>query len=251
MYPVLLDLGGGLVIYSYSVFLALGYLAAYWVVSAEVSRRKMDPALPSTLLFACFIAGLVGAKILFLYQNATLTEFLSDPARYFVSGYASVGGLVGIFCVLWIVSRLKRTDFQVLLDIVCPALILGHGVGRIGCFLNGCDYGTVCSLPWAVSFSERVVNVHPTQIYDTLFMTLLFVFLWKIRTRNRPVGFVSAVGFVILGTQRFLIEFIRETTPSFVEDLSQAQLAALLLVAVFGIRLFQLSGGAVEERARG
>ena len=250
MYPVLLDLGGGLVIYSYSVFLALGYLVAYWVVSAEVSRRRMDPALPSTLLLACFIAGLAGAKMLFLYQNATLAEFLSDPARYFVSGYASVGGLVGIFCALWIVSRLGKTDFQALLDIVCPALVLGHGVGRIGCFLNGCDYGTACSLPWAVSFSERVVNVHPTQLYDTLFMALLFVFLWKIRTGNRPAGFVSAVGFVILGAQRFLIEFIRETTPSFIEYFSQAQLAALLLVAVFGIRLFQISGGALGKQAR-
>jgi len=73
-------------------------------------------------------------------------------------------------------------------------------------------------------------------------MVLLFIFLWKIRTKNYPVGFISAVGFVILGVQRFLIEFIRETTPSFIEGLSQAQLAALLLVAVFGIRLFQLSG---------
>ena len=250
MYPVLLDLGGGLVIYSYSVFLALGYLVGYWVVSAEVSRRKMDPALPSALLLACFIAGLVGAKILFLYQNATLAEFLSNPARYFASGYASVGGLFGVFCAVWIVSRLNKTDFQGLLDIVCPALILGHGVGRIGCFLNGCDYGTVCSLPWAVSFSDRVVSVHPTQIYDVLFMALLFVFLWKIRTENRPAGFLSAVGFVILGAQRFLIEFIRDTTPSFIEYFSQAQLAALLLVAVFGIRLFQLSGGVFGKQVQ-
>ena len=247
MYPVLLDLGGGLPSYYYSVFLALGYLAAYWVVSAEVSRRGMDPTLPSALLLACFIAGLVGAKILFLYQNATLSEFLSNPARYFVSGYASVGGLVGIFCALAIVSKLKKTNFQVLLDIVCPALILGYGVGRIGCFLNGCDYGIACSLPWAVSFSDRVVNVHPTQLYDTLFMALFFVFLWKIRTVPRPAGLLSALGFMILGIQRFLIEFIRETTPSFVEGISQAQLTALLLVAVFGIRLFQLSGDIFGE----
>ena len=250
MYPVLFDLGGGLVIYSYSVFLALGYLVAYWVVSAEVTRRKMDPSLPATLLLACFLAGLAGAKILFLYQNATLTEFLANPVRYFISGYSSVGGLVGIFLALWIVSRIRRADFQLLLDIVCPALILGYGVGRIGCFLNGCDYGTVCSLPWAVSFSARVVDVHPTQLYDTLLMALLFIFLWKIRTEDRPTGFVSAVGFVILGTQRFFIEFIRETTPSFIEGLSQAQLAALLLVVVFGIRLFQLSGSVLGKQAQ-
>ena len=250
MYPVLFDLGGGLVIHSYSVFLALGYLVAYWVVSAEINRRKMDPSLPAVLLLACFIAGLAGAKILFLYQNATLAGFFADPARYFASGFSSVGGLAGIFLALWVVSRLRKTHFQILLDVVCPALILGYGVGRIGCFLNGCDYGTACSLPWAVSFSQRVVNVHPTQLYDTLFTALLFVFLWKTRAEDRPTGFVSAVGFAILGTQRFFIEFIRETTPSFIEGLSQAQLAALLLVAVFGTRLFQLSGGVLGKRAR-
>ncbi len=242
MYPVLLELGEDIAIYSYSVFLTIGYLTAFWVVSKEVSRRDMDARLPGILLLGCFAGGLIGAKILFLYQNATLAEFMANPTRYFISGYSSVGGLVGILCVVAIISRVKKTNFQVLLDIVCPALILGHGVGRIGCFLNGCDYGTACSLPWAVTFPNGATNVHPTQLYDTLFMFLLFAFLWSIRQKEYPVGFIAALGFTILGIQRFSIEFIRETTPSFIEGISQAQIAALLLALIFGARLVQLRG---------
>ncbi len=242
MYPVLLELGDGIAIYSYSVFLTIGYLVAFWVVSKEVSRRDMDAGLPGTLLLTCFFGGLAGAKILFLYQNATIAEFMADPVRYFISGYSSVGGLVGIFCVVGVVSRVKKIDFQVLLDIVCPALILGYGVGRIGCFLNGCDYGTACSLPWAATFPGRATDVHPTQLYDMLFAVLLFAFLWSMRKKMYPAGFIAALGFTALGIQRFAIEFIRETTPSFIEGVSQAQIAALLLALIFGVRLVRFRG---------
>jgi prolipoprotein diacylglyceryltransferase len=36
----------------------------------------------------------------------------------------------------------------------------------------------------------------------------------------------------VLGAERFLVEFIRNTTPSFIEGLSQAQLISLALVFV-------------------
>src|SRR5262249_805035 len=71
--------------------------------------------------------------------------------------------------------------------VVPPALALGIPLGRIGCFLNGCCYGDVCHLPWAVRFpahsppwSDEVdlgrispvdawsLPLHPTQLYSFL-----------------------------------------------------------------------------------
>lgn len=252
MHPILFRFGEDLVLRSYSVFLAAGYLVAYAVARKEVIRKKMAPDLAETLLFASFVGGLSGAKALFLYQNATFAEFFAEPARYLLSGFSSAGGIFGILVAAAIVSRMKKVDFQVVLDIVCPALVIGYGVGRIGCFLNGCDYGVACDLPWAVTFSERAVNVHPTQLYDTLFTIVLFAFLWKIRKNDDTPGRLASVGFVILGTQRFLAEFIRETTPSFIEGISQAQLACVALVAVFGWRLLRISFAVpAPEKTRG
>jgi phosphatidylglycerol:prolipoprotein diacylglycerol transferase len=75
-----------------------------------------------------------------------------------------------------------------------------------------------------------VERVHPTQIYDTICMVILFAVLWSIRKKNFPTGWMTAITFIALGVQRFLVEFLRQTTPSFIPGLSQAQLIAVVLV---------------------
>lgn len=251
MYPVLLRFGEDFYLTSYSVFFAAGYLVAYAVAAREIGRRKMDPELAPAFLLACFFGGVVGAKLLFLYQNATLAEFLADVPRYFASGFSSAGGIFGIFVALALLSKIRKISYRRLLDVVCPALVAGYGVGRIGCFLNGCDYGVACDLPWAVTFSERAVGVHPSQIYDVLSMAVLFAFLWRIRNRPAPPGWLAAVGFSILGVQRFAAELLRETTPSFIEGISQAQLACVAIVAVFGAMLLRIHFPSLGVKDRG
>ncbi len=39
-----------------------------------------------------------------------------------------------------------------LCDLIAPSLALGLAVGRIGCLMNGCCFGSVCDYPWAVTF---------------------------------------------------------------------------------------------------
>jgi phosphatidylglycerol:prolipoprotein diacylglycerol transferase len=39
-----------------------------------------------------------------------------------------------------------------LADLIAPSVVLGLGLGRVGCFLNGCCFGGTCELPWAVEF---------------------------------------------------------------------------------------------------
>jgi phosphatidylglycerol:prolipoprotein diacylglycerol transferase len=35
------------------------------------------------------------------------------------------------------------------LDAVIFGVLLGHAIGRIGCFLQGCCYGITTNIPWA------------------------------------------------------------------------------------------------------
>src|SRR5206468_3661124 len=91
----------------------------------------------------------------------------------------------------------RRYPFPVrpMMDVIAPALALGIALGRLGCFLNGCCYGDVCHLPWAMTFPQgsspwahhvdlglipqaaaRSLPIHPTQIYaaiDGLVLLLL------------------------------------------------------------------------------
>jgi prolipoprotein diacylglyceryltransferase len=62
-------------------------------------------------------------------------------------------------------------------------------------------------------------------------MTILFAVLWGIRKKDLPTGWMTAITFIVLGIQRFLVEFLRQTTPSFIPGISQAQIIAVVFVA--------------------
>lgn len=223
----------------------IAFLVAYYLEEKEVVRKGGDRVLADLILIASVIGGLGGAKLLFLYQNSTISQVLEDPLRYLSSGYTFLGGLLGSIILIYLVSIYKKVSFWFLTDSTAPALVLAYGIGRIGCLLVGDDYGTTTDLPWALSFPNgappTIQKVHPTQIYDTLSMIILFIFLWKIRKKNVSLGWLSSITLICLGIQRFLIEFIRNTTPSFIEGLSQAQLISLVIIMVSLVKLVQIS----------
>jgi len=76
MYPVLLRLGP-ITIYSYGVMMALGFLAANWVLDKGLRRQGRDPNLSSTLMLWAAVGGLLGARLLFLLEH--WHAFLGDP----------------------------------------------------------------------------------------------------------------------------------------------------------------------------
>lgn len=243
MHPTLFEIGD-INVSSFSVMVLIAFLVAYFVGESELKRKGLNSNLADLLLIACVIGGLGGAKLLFLYQQATLSDFIAEPSRYLSSGFTFLGGLIGSIILMWIVTQMKRVNFLTVTDAAAPALVLAYAVGRIGCLLVGDDYGIPTSLPWAMSFPDgsppTVLKVHPTQIYDTLSMAAVFVVLWKIRKKNFPTGWMTAVVFIILGVQRFLMEFLRSTSPSFIPGFSQAQLISVVLVLIGVLMLYKI-----------
>jgi phosphatidylglycerol:prolipoprotein diacylglycerol transferase len=126
---------------------------------------------------------------------------------------------------------------------MAPIIIL-YPIARIGCFLNGDDYGIPSTLPWAMSFPEGSPptneTVHPTQIYEMLALTGIFIYVWKIRKKDKPVGWLSAVILILWGLERILVDFIRNTTPSLIPGVTLIQLISLGLVFVGVLKLIQL-----------
>ncbi len=243
MYPDLVQIGN-ITISSYSVMVAIAYLVAYYVMGLEVKRKGYDDSIADWILLAALFGGLGGAKILFLFQNVTFSEFFNDPIRFLSSGLTFLGGLLGAILLLYVVCIWKKVRFWTMADCTAPALVLAYGIGRIGCLLVGDDYGVPTTVPWALSFPNgsppTTEMVHPTQIYDTILMSFIFVSLWEIRKNNYPAGWLFSLTLMILGIQRFLVEFLRNTTPSFIEGLSQAQLISIAIFIFGAFNLFRL-----------
>ena len=236
MYPVIGRIGG-FEITSFGLMVALGFLAGIWLFGRELRRSGLPSTLENAAL-AGAIGGLVGAKVIWAIEfsaQAPLADLLFSRAG--LSWYGGLlGGLAaGIATILYMRAPLVPT-----LAAATPALAVGHMLGRIGCFLVGDDYGTPSSLPWAVAFPEGApptdVPVHPTQIYEALFLAGLAITLIVARKRGASHASVLGLYFVAAGGFRFAVEFIRVGDP-IVFGLTLAQTFAALIVVAGAVLL--------------
>jgi phosphatidylglycerol:prolipoprotein diacylglycerol transferase len=209
MYPVLFRIGT-FEITSFGVLVAVAALVGLWLYGRELARSGL-PREGADAATAGVIGGLIGAKLLWTIEfmgTAPVTDLLFSRG-----GLSWFGGLLGgVATGLWMLRR-KRLPLVPALAAATPALAAGHAIGRVGCFMVGDDYGRPSDLPWAVAFPEGLpptsVPVHPTQLYETL---ALAVVLWLLlRWRRSGVADATVLGryFVLAGSIRFAIEFVR------------------------------------------
>jgi phosphatidylglycerol:prolipoprotein diacylglycerol transferase len=238
MYPVLFRFGP-ITIYSYGVMMALGFLAAGWVLGKELQRCGKDPNLASTFVLWAAVGGLIGARLLFIIEE--WRAFLSDPwpLLFTGSGFVWYGGLLGGIVGVTLCIHRYGLSWSEMMDAVAPAISLGHGIGRIGCHLAGDgDWGPPTTLPWGVAYPNAIVGwdfppgvrVHPTPLYETTAYLLIFAFLWSRRTKSPEPGTQFGWYLVLASTARFFLEFVR-VNPPWLWGLSQAQLISILLVS--------------------
>jgi phosphatidylglycerol:prolipoprotein diacylglycerol transferase len=129
-------------------------------------------------------------------------------------------------------------------DILAPGIAAGHALGRLGCFAAGCCWGTACTLPWAVTFTNPEagrlfgtplnVPLHPTQLYEAAAEAGIFVILWRRFRRTTRPGSVIGLYLLLYSTARFLIEFVRahDQPNPFGGPLSAAQWIAVTLAGI-------------------
>lgn len=235
MKPILIQIGS-IPIYSFGVMIVAAFFICCWIVRLELRRKGLDHQVKAdSLVISILLGGLAGARGYYIVEN--FTEFLNAPFEIFSGGgLVWYGGLLGGIAALTYVVYRRKLNWLQTADILAPALALGYGIGRIGCLLAGDgDYGKPSNLPWAMAFPEGVVPttipVHPTPIYETLIMTVVFFLLWNLRKKITRDGIIFGLYLVLASVERFLIEFWR-INPVVVWNLTMAQILSLVLAAV-------------------
>jgi phosphatidylglycerol---prolipoprotein diacylglyceryl transferase len=210
--PVLFRIGS-LEITSFGVMVALGALAGLWVFRRELAHAKLPDAALDAAVYG-LIGGLLGAKLLYVFEHLGEGSFFS----LFLDrgGMSWFGGFVGGVLAGVATIRAKRWPMMAVLSAATPALAIGQMLGRVGCFLVGDDYGSPTSLPWGVAFPRGLPpttdRVHPTQIYEAIFLAVLAWLLIRWRRRRVPDRIVVGRYFLLAGAFRFLLEFVRVNT---------------------------------------
>jgi phosphatidylglycerol---prolipoprotein diacylglyceryl transferase len=252
---------GGISIFGYGLMLFLAFLGAMNLAGWVARRQKLDPEVIYDLALFVFIGGLVGARLFYVIQYwGVNVHSLLDVFRIWEGGIVLYGSIIGGTIAFFLYRVFRPFPLRPFLDVVAPALALGIAVGRFGCFLNGCCFGDVCDLPWAVSFPEpslpwqahlsshligpgvhRSLPVHPTQLYSVIDGLVLMVLLLAYSPIRRRDGEVMALLMVTYPITRVLIEFLRNDERVFFAGMTISQNISVVL-ALCGLAFwYQLS----------
>jgi phosphatidylglycerol---prolipoprotein diacylglyceryl transferase len=204
--PVLFSLGP-IEITSYAFFVLLGLaagLAVYYILAKD--QKKLSEK-SFYVLVAALMGGVLGAKLpMWIIGFPEIIRSWPDITPI-LSGRTITGGLIGgTLAVMYIKRRLNILGKKG--NLFAPGIALGVAIGRIGCFLQGCCFGTPTTLPWGVDFGDGMSR-HPTQLYESVFMIAMFFILLAKRKMAKP----GQLFYWLMNsyfTFRFMEEFIRD-----------------------------------------
>jgi phosphatidylglycerol:prolipoprotein diacylglycerol transferase len=220
MYPELFHIGS-FPINTYGVFLALAFLSAILLSVRLGAKDGLPRERIYDLCLWMLLASLVGSKVLMLF---TEPEYRQDPMQllsldFLRSGGVFYGGLIGAVVAGFFLMRRFQLPWWKTADACAPGIALGNFFGRQGCFAAGCCWGEPTTLPWGVKFSQlghEITGVpidtylHPTQLYESFSMLIVFFFLLWLHRRRRFSGQVILVYALLYSVIRFAIEFVRD-----------------------------------------
>src|SRR3970040_765501 len=104
--------------YALRAFFCLNFVfrCAYLLSSLEFKRRRLDERLLGNFLIAAMVGGIVGAKIVYLLENVTFSEFARNPIHYLLArgGITYYGGLLGAALLMWFIAHRNKMSFWTL-----------------------------------------------------------------------------------------------------------------------------------------
>ncbi|HEY1685429.1 MAG TPA: prolipoprotein diacylglyceryl transferase family protein [Tepidisphaeraceae bacterium] len=147
-------------LYGYGLMLVIAFLLATELAKFISRRVGINPEHFINAGLIALITGVIGARTSHILEN--LRDY-TDPSRSIWGNFKAMidlssGGLTyygGVLlatpCTL-AYAFYKKVPLRLGMDIVAPCLMVGLGIGRVGCFLNGCCYGAGVQTPISMQF---------------------------------------------------------------------------------------------------
>ncbi|MCX6085554.1 MAG: prolipoprotein diacylglyceryl transferase [Caldiserica bacterium] len=219
MHPIALVIGS-LTIRWYGVMIAVAIAISITVVYIDSRRLGINTDDVLDLAIVAVIGGILGARIGWILTSPDVLWYLSHPLRILAiweGGLSYFGGILGGVLAAYFMVRRRRMGFWRMADIVAPLLALSFGIGKIGCWLNGCCGGTATTSWLGVIFTNPLSEcdllnqrIWPAQLFNSASGFLAFaVLFWVVRKRKRFDGQVFIWYLYLYGATSFIVEFFR------------------------------------------
>ena len=257
MFPELFRIGDFQVT-TFGLMMFMSFLTGAWLLGKQLERYGQPKELAWDMLAWIAVGGIAGAKAYYLalHPQELAADFFG--AVFSRGGLVWYGGLIGGIIAYYVQVKKRKLPVAVMFDATAPALAVAYGVGRLGCFLVGDDYGRYTESAIGMEFpigsappstagylrslgdsvpahfaDSTIVPVHPTQLYEMGLAGIMFAILWRLGAkRGLRSGQLFAAFLALYGIERFFIEFVRAKSDRFVLGLSTSQIMSIVLLAV-------------------
>ena len=228
----------------YGIMIALGVaVLVLWTVWQVRKGANLTYETVVTMALVGIPAGVIFSRMLHVIDQ---WDYYSQHPGKIIGGEGLTiyGAVLGAALAVWIYSRFSKFKFAYAVDVIAPGIVLAQMIGRVGCTLNGCCYGTATSLPWGIIYTNPDslgyrasqgllpgMGLHPTQVYEIIFLAMLFGILLWLKGRLKPDGSLFLIYLGSYSLWRFGIDFIRDGT-SFLFGLHQAQVIGIIVAII-------------------
>jgi len=250
MHPIALAIGT-FTIRWYGVMIAISIAISITVIYFESKREGINTDDVLDVCIAGVIGGILGARLGWIVTSPDVLWYVAHPLRILAiweGGLSYFGGILGGVVAANFLIRRRRMGFWRMTDMVAPLLALSFGIGKIGCWLNGCCNGTPTTSWLGVIFTNPLSEcdllnqrIWPAQLFNSACGFLAFAILfWVIRKRKRYDGQVFIWYLYLYGASSFVVEFFR-SIPVHVLRLTPNQWTDIVIV-VLGIIASRILG---------
>ncbi len=245
---------GPVALKSYGVLLVLAFVIGTLVALGRAKRAGIKPEKILDLTLLILISSLVGSR--FFYVIFHLDEFrghfldvinpFQSSGEIGIGGLSMMGGVVLAVAAGLVYLVYKKMPLWKIADIMSPSFVLGLGIARIGCFLNGCCPGRPTGSSLGVIFPQDSfagyffpnAKLLPTQLFESIAGFVMFLLLILLERFKKFEGFTFWLMLAFYSAWRFIIDFFRYYEESMIfarigkVQLSMNQALSLLIFIV-------------------
>lgn len=240
---------GVITLYPYTILMVLGVTVCFLLFMLLTFKRHKQAADENLFVLSMFVVSLglsFPASVLTdsLFKLIKTGEFVFGSSTF----YGGMLCVLAVFPLLLLIKKKHKVSVYERLCDLAPCAPAGHFLGRIGCFLGGCCFGSPTDSCLGVVFPENsppynyyggFVAVHPTQLYEAAYLLGLFLFLFLFVKRDALPLYL-----ILYGAGRIFVEFFRNDDRGGVGlPLSPAQFLSILLIilgaGIFAVRYYR------------
>jgi phosphatidylglycerol:prolipoprotein diacylglycerol transferase len=222
MYPELMHIEAiDLTIRSYPTLILIAAVVCIWIGPHWAARLEgLDARRLLRALLVINVFVFAGARLHFVVTHWSMFRTRPLEILEFWSGGIHAGGAIaGLVISAPLVLHHYGVPLAKFADGFAPTVGIGIAIARLGCFLQGCCFGTVCRWPWGISFppetyahsfhqslgiipadAAHTAPVHPLQLYFSaagLMLTALALWLHPRKRYDGQVGLMTLVAYSI------------------------------------------------------